>query len=112
MGAVDPWRVSRRRVRLRGLPGTTTKAPAVSHDPLLTAWAAQHGARLRDVCRQMQDALVVTGWDQVSHVFQDPYDDDEWVVSFQDGEYLLKNLDNPDGSVVVLDLEKLGVNRR
>jgi len=80
-------------------------------EPLVIAWADQFGALVRDKVRQMQDALVVTGWTTVAHVFEDPADGDRFRLTYHGGEFLLTNVSDVTQTQVVLDLESLGVAR-
>ena len=81
------------------------------NDPYVRAWADQFGALVRDKVRQMVNAVKVTGWNSVAHVFKDPYDDDEYRLIFYDGEFYLTNLNDPSQGHIRLDLEALGVER-
>lgn len=81
------------------------------NDPYVVAWSDQFGALLRDKVRDMQAAVYVTGWTSMAHVFKDPYDDDKYRLAYDAPEYYLINLNDPDETVVTLNLEKLGVNR-
>jgi hypothetical protein len=80
-------------------------------EPAMRAWADQFGALLRDKCRQMQDALVVTGWDTVSHVFIDPSDGGQWRLTYLRGDFFVSDLSDDEPTPVMLDLDALGVNR-
>lgn len=80
-------------------------------DPYVKAWADQFGALIRDKIRQMVKAIHVTGWDQLAHVFKDPYDDDEYRLIFYQNEFYITNLADPNGYHVRLDLDALGVER-
>lgn len=79
-------------------------------DPALVAWTDQFGALLRDKVREMQSAIVATGWNNVTHTFQDPFDHDDFYLSYTKGEYVLTH--ESTDHTVVLNIEALGVNRR
>lgn len=79
-------------------------------DPYIVAWKEQFGALVRDKVRQMINAIEVTGWNELAHCFDDPYDDDRFHLTFYNGEFYLVNLSTPQ-THVRLDLEKLGVIR-
>lgn len=80
-------------------------------DPYVVSWADQFGALLRDKAREMQETILRTGWTNIAHEFDDPYDDDKFRLWYEDGNYLLQNL-STDHDPVLLDLDRLGVNRR
>lgn len=80
-------------------------------DPYVAFWADQFGALVRDKCRQMQSAIVATGWSSCAHVFEDPSDGDRWRLTYEQGIFYLTNLSDDENHHVVLDIEALGVNR-
>ena len=85
---------------------------SVDVEPHITAWADQFGALLRDKCRQIQDAIIATGWNNVSHEFHDPRDGERWRVSYREGYFWVTNLDQDEDHHVLLNIDALGVNRR
>jgi hypothetical protein len=71
--------------------------------PYMRAWAEQFGALLRDKVRQMQEAVAVTGWRTLAHVFNDPYEHDvEYRLVYDHGEYSLVRADDPDAVIVII----------
>jgi hypothetical protein len=80
--------------------------------PHVAAWRDQLGALLRDKCRLMQEAAVLTDWGHIDHDFVDPYDGDAYRLAYRDGRYWVVNLTRDIDYAIELDLEALGVNRR
>lgn len=80
-------------------------------EPHLIAWSDQFGALLRDLCRQMMEALWSTGWNHMAHEFKDPWDGDEWRLTYHQGYYYITNLTEDPDYHVLLNLDALGVRR-
>lgn len=78
----------------------------------MAAWADQFGALLRDKCRQMQECLYFTGWNQMATEFEDPSDGDQWRITYRQGYFYITNLTEDESHHVLLNLDALGVNRR
>lgn len=81
-------------------------------DPSLVAWTDQFGALLRDKTRVLQEAVFVSDLDNLSHDFQDPATEERFRVGYSKGEYTLESLTHANNVVLVLDIDRLGVNRR
>jgi hypothetical protein len=81
------------------------------NDPHVVAWTDQFGALLRDKCRALQDALVASKLDSLSHAFKDPLDGDVWRLTYHKGEYYVKNMEDSSSENMQLDIDALGVNR-
>ena len=79
-------------------------------DPYIMAWKEQFASLLRDKILQMMEALKVTGWTTIAHVFNDPYDDgDVFRLVYEKGEFFVANLSDPTESVMKVDLKALGI---
>jgi hypothetical protein len=80
-------------------------------EPVLIAWADQFGALLRDKVILLIRAVAASGLDPIYHSFSDPVDGDGYRIAYDSGQFLLWNLDDEAETVVVLDIEALGVIR-
>jgi hypothetical protein len=79
------------------------------NDPWRAAWREQFKMLMRDKILQMIEAAKVTGWDCIAHTFKDPFDDDEWRLVFDDGQFYLLNLSHEDGQIIHVDPAALGI---
>lgn len=76
-------------------------------DPYIAAWKEQFTSLMRDKLREMIKALKVTGWDSMAHVFKDPYDDGLFRLVYEQGEFYLINVSNPDDGILQIDIDVL-----